>query len=307
MEDLHDEKVESVNGPEFDVLGGIFKTFKLKEWELEFARQFLADPFNCDVIGNIKRYGSNILDDWVNKDDRNLDWINHLETFLFWWSYTQSTDFKTFVCAVNFEQYHIADKCDRFLDPACFTWPRTKLKEISNIPKYLSYIDSDWLNLERSYGSLTQFPMDVTLVIISRHYTDTYFKFWGMQFDVEEFLTRKIMPLIPVLKIKDQVVSYKKMLLQHIPVLIEYGIKIRYTLAQVRNLTDSELELILSTNHELPVKDVDIIYRLETIKRNMINENRITVITDIKAKPNPKPRRNNSDEDSDEYIVEEDT
>jgi hypothetical protein len=33
----------------------------------------------------------------------------------------------------------------------------------------------------------------------------------------------------------------------------------------------------------------------------MINENRITVITDIKAKPKRKPRRNNSDdEDSDD-------
>lgn len=268
-------KKESANGPEFTVLGGLFETFKLKEWELEFARDFIANPFTCNVIGNIKRYCSNILDDWIYYNKHHLDWINHLDTFLFWWSYTKSTDFKTFVCAVNFEQYDIADKCCN-RPSKNFIWPRSKLSEIKDVDKYMSYINFDWIESDKDIDMLIQFPVNVTIVLLNQANRDVR---EGLKKYVrlEHLLDNNIAELIPHIIETPALVGFKKKYLQYADILIKNNIKFNYNVIEFKKLTDSEIETFLLVNKNLKISNIDIIYRVETIRRKMIQETKLEV------------------------------
>lgn len=270
-----EEKIESVNNPELDVLGGIFTKFKIEEWEIQMFRKFIKDPFKSTIVGVIERYMSDILDDWKYYDPDHLDWIHSPKTLQFWWSYTKDTSFETFVYAVNLEQYDIADKCKKDPIEKNFKWPKTKLTEIKDITKYLSYIDLKWYISTNKWECLTQFPLTVTIKIISDNSDPMGYNKIKYGYHVGDFLKAGLMDLLPVLHICNIKADWDKKLLQYRDILIQCKITIRYNFLEIKNLTNNEMEQLLSINSNIEVDNLAIIYRLETIRRKMIKEKKL--------------------------------
>lgn len=267
---MENKKDEPINGGKFDVLGGIFKTFELPKWELEMFSKFLDNPFDCNIIGNMKRYSSNILDDWVNYKPKQLDWITHVDTFKFWWSYTKDTSFETFVRAVNLEQYEIADLCIKIPSDGQFKWPRSELNEIKDSKKYLSYIDKYWIHSSFTVDYLEQFPLNAIKYLLQNSMEN------GRKIrnivTAQVLINKNLIDLLPFLEIRDTYINFNRDMLKKADILIKHGITMNYHSQNTISLSDSEIETLLSISPGIKYGDADAIYRIESIRRKMIAE-----------------------------------
>lgn len=259
-----------IKEPELAVLGGVFAVFDVKPLDVAFGREFLRNPFTCRFMGDINYYCSNILSDWINYTEENLKWITHVDTFLFWWKHTETKSIDTYILAVNFEQYAIADKClDKKRKAENVEWYKTGSSEIKDVPKFIKYVKK-LVDIDKcSFGDLCKsFNKSAVIHIVTKKP-----ELWKSIGFTKIVIKNDLCELFEITGRKSGMIVFDKFNKRMLENCKKHKIFVHYKLEDIKNLNDIELELLLSCNPNIPFDgDFSMWYKLETIRRKITGD-----------------------------------